>query len=213
MNKITVSVVAVLASFALATPLLAEGGDKQKTKTTQTGQMGEASQYQASNIPSADELKGLKVVSQQGEDLGEIKDVKMDPQSGRISHVTMSKGGILGIGGEDIAVPLGAFNFNTEQEEATLTVDQSKLDNAPQQAGMSDQEFNRELQDHYGVSPTWEQEQQKSPGMSDPTRRDPSMEAPGLPESTPGQKTPGQQDSPSMMEEGKSQQPSGRSSY
>ena len=72
----------------------------------------------------------------------------------------MAKGGVLGIGGEDIAVPLEAFSFSAETNKATLVVDKSMLDNAPQKADLSDAEFQRELQSHYGVSPAWKKERE-----------------------------------------------------
>lgn len=61
----------------------------------------------------------------------------------------------MGIGGKDIAVPLGAFKLDRENNRATLTVSEAMLDNAPAQAGKSDQDFQRELSSHYGIAPAW----------------------------------------------------------
>lgn len=108
---------------------------------------------------SAKKLMGLSVVSQQDEKIGEIQDIMLDIQSGRITFVTLSKGGVLGIGGEEgIAVPLEALRFDPAAGQATLTVDKNKLENAPKQADMSSQDFQRELQSHYGVSPAWQRQ-------------------------------------------------------
>lgn len=153
MKKITVSILAALASFVLAGSLFAAG---DIDTSSGYGEMDEPAQ-QMSNIPSADQMMGMKVVSQQGEEIGEIKNLKIDPQTGEISHVTVAKGGLLGMGTEKIAVPLGALSFSLD--EATLAVDKSLLDNAPKQANMSDEEFDLELQEHYGISPAWQMEQ------------------------------------------------------
>lgn len=153
MKKITISLVAVMATLALNCPLYAAGDYQQSQQKSQT-----SARQSSSSSQSAQELLGMKIVSPQGEEIGQIEDIKLNTQSGRINHVTVSKGAVLGVGGEKIAVPLAAFSFDAQADQATLTVDKSKLDNAPQQANMSDDEFSRELQSHYGVSPTWQQQ-------------------------------------------------------
>jgi hypothetical protein len=110
----------------------------------------------------------MQVVSQTGVEIGEIKSATTDQNSGKIKFVTISKGGVLGMGGEDIAIPFEALRLDQQNEQATLTVNESKLDNAPQQANLSDDEFQRNLESHYGVAPAWEGESRKM--ETDPTR-------------------------------------------
>jgi sporulation protein YlmC with PRC-barrel domain len=93
----------------------------------------------------------MTVVLRDGENIGKIQDLKIDARNGRVNYVTVEKGGEMGV--EGIPVPLAAFQFT--KENAKLTVDKSKLDNAPKQSNMSDQEFQRDLENHYGISPTW----------------------------------------------------------
>jgi sporulation protein YlmC with PRC-barrel domain len=150
MKKLTTTFIAAVAMLALSSPLYATG---EQNRTSDTQQEAGATTAQ-----SAEDLKGMNVVSQNGEAIGSISEVRIDPQSGEVQFVTVTKGGVLGIGGEDIAVPLEAFQFDPQNELATLTVDESKLDNAPQQANKSADEFQRELESHYGISPAWEQE-------------------------------------------------------
>ncbi len=95
----------------------------------------------------------MQVFSQAGEKLGFIKSVNTDPKSGLIKFTTISKGGFAGVGGEDIAVPIKAFQIDQTYRRATLTVNEVKLDNAPHQAKMSDDEFQRNLEQYYGVAP------------------------------------------------------------
>ena len=113
-------------------------------------------QASTTQIPSADKLEGMEVFSPNGEEIGEISEVNKDQLNGNINYVTVSKGGMLGIGDEDVAVPLEAFRFDNDR--ATLTVDPSKLDSAPRQADLTNEQFQRDLQSHYGVSPTWQQD-------------------------------------------------------
>jgi sporulation protein YlmC with PRC-barrel domain len=173
MKKITVSIVTMLTALALTAPVYAAGEYKGTSGAkTESGELkaGSGQQSQMSQSQSAEEILGMSVVSRDGENLGEIQDLKIDTRTGRINYVTVQKGGVMGIGGQEgIPVPLEAFQFTAEN--AKLTVDKTKLDNVPKQSGMSDQEFQRNLQSHYGISPAWQEGQsgsqmQMSPGES-----------------------------------------------
>lgn len=65
----------------------------------------------------AGEMIGGDLLNLMNEDLGDIEDVIIDPQSGNISHVLVESGGFLGLGGKMVAVPLQALavadNMNT----------------------------------------------------------------------------------------------------
>ncbi|MGB3221877.1 MAG: PRC-barrel domain-containing protein [Desulforhopalus sp.] len=145
MKNLITTFFALIAMLVLVSPLYAGDSDKKSDKA------GTASM-------SAEEVEGMKVVSQVGEEIGEIKSAKTDQESGKINFVTISKDGVLGMGGEDVAIPFEALLFDQQNEQVTLTVNESKLDNAPQQANMSDEEFQRSLESHYGVAPVWEGE-------------------------------------------------------
>lgn len=153
MKKMTVSLVTIMTSLALSIPVYA-ATESQETAATQQDQL---LQSEKSLTRSADELIGMTIVSRNGEDLGEIQDIKIDIGTGKISHITVTKGGLLGVGGtKDIAVPLEAFSFS--EDNVRLMVDESKLDSAPQQADMADEDFQRGLESHYGISPAWQED-------------------------------------------------------
>ncbi len=162
MKKLISAFISVMAMLALASPLFAAGDYSTKSKheggsVTGTGQMSGSQNV----ITSPAELKGMKVVSQNGDDIGKIEKVTTDPQSGHVKFVTISKGGVLGMGGKDIAVPREAFRIDNTKQEVTLTVNESKLNNVPKQANMSDDEFQRNLERHYGVAPAFKGNTQK----------------------------------------------------
>jgi sporulation protein YlmC with PRC-barrel domain len=119
MKKLITTFFALIAMLALVSPLYA--ADDYRTGTS---------------FLSAEEIEGMKVVSQTGEEIGEIESVKVDHQSGEIKFVSISTGI-----GEETAVPFEAIRFDQHNERATLTVNENKLDNAPEQANMSDDEF------------------------------------------------------------------------
>jgi sporulation protein YlmC with PRC-barrel domain len=100
-------------SFAAeADPKAGRSGMQQGQKVEQHAQMVEKGAGQAAQqgvIFSADQIVGKNVVSQNGEDLGQIKSVTFDAKSGKIAHVTLSAGGFLGIGETERVVTWDAF--------------------------------------------------------------------------------------------------------
>lgn len=103
-------------------------------------------------IPTLDELQDMKVFSRDGEEIGHIEEITVD-QMGKIKFVTLSRGGFFGIGAEEVSLPLEAISF--QRDGVTLTVDLELLENTPEQKNVSEEQFRRDLEMHYGVSPAW----------------------------------------------------------
>lgn len=78
----------------------------------------------------ADTLMGNDVFNDQGEDLGDIKEIMLDVRAGRISYAVLSYGGVLGIGDKLFAVPWEALTLDTENKRFTLDVAKDRLDKA-----------------------------------------------------------------------------------
>ncbi|MFO7713677.1 PRC-barrel domain-containing protein [Desulfosarcina sp.] len=169
MKKATIAFI-TSAALAFAMPLYAADktgmkSDSQQKAGTHQGMKSDAQrqegltqqqtgEMQSGHMITADKLQGMTVVSQEGKAIGEIEKITIDKQSGEVQFVTFSRGGILGMGGKEVAAPLSAFEFG--DEEAILTVDQSKLENVPQQtAEATDSDYQRDLETHYGVAPAW----------------------------------------------------------
>jgi sporulation protein YlmC with PRC-barrel domain len=157
MKNTTISLIAVMASLSLICSAFAAS----EKSADESAEMQQTYQLSQSQIPSADELKGMKVINQSGEEVARIEEVNIDSQTGQVNFVTLARGGMLGMGEKQIAAPVEAFRFDMEQQQALLNVDQGKLDSAPEQADMDDKSFERELESHYGVSPAWEDPQQE----------------------------------------------------
>ena len=172
MKKLTATIVAAVAVLVLAGPLSAADEKKMMTDTQQ--------QAGTMQSQSAEDINGFQVFSQTGEELGKITDVRTDKQSGAIQFVTLTKGGFMGMGGKDIAVPLAAFKFDRENERATLTVAEAMLDTAPMQANKTDEEFQRELSSHYGIAPAWGETTDTGETRIDQPRAPVPDPAPGL---------------------------------
>lgn len=158
MKKISVFFITGLTALTLACPLFASeeyGHSGMKGEHEQSARMG---QTMEDTSEYAQKIMGMEVVTEKGEKIGKITDVKIDQQADRITYVTISQGGILGMGGKEIPVPLEAFHIHPKEHIATLAVDQNKLKNVPKQANMSDESFMRQLESHYGISPAWEKQ-------------------------------------------------------
>lgn len=167
MKKYLLTVIALMTTLAFVSPLYA-AGEMEKAS-------GEKQQVGSMQGQSARELLGMGITSQNGEELGSIQDIKFDTETGRVKYVTITKGGVLGVGGEKgIPVPLEAFQFS--DKGATLTVDKGKLDNAPQPSGIADESFQQKLESHYGVSPAWQPESSQPMEMQKEQMKKPEME-------------------------------------
>lgn len=154
MKKAATITLITSAALAFAIPLYATGTPGSTTSDSQrslgvTQEQTDTKKY--GQMITADKLKGMEVVSKEGEEIGKINKITIDKDSGEVQFVTLSKGGIFGMGAEEIAIPLSAFEFS--DEKAKLTVDQTKLDNAPRQtSGVTDSDYLRDLETHYGVA-------------------------------------------------------------
>jgi sporulation protein YlmC with PRC-barrel domain len=82
-----------------------------------------------------DNLLGRNVWSPEDENYGDIRDVVLDPQTGRVQYVTISRGGFLGFGQEEIVVPWDMLYVTSDLATFVLPVDQATLEAAPQVQG------------------------------------------------------------------------------
>lgn len=129
-----------------------------------TGRPVEAGARMAgSPVWRASELKGTKVETPTGDNLGEIDEVVIDPQ-GRISYVALSVGGFLGMGERHVAVPFEALTVRAEgdAQKVTLATTKERLKEAPEFRGgkenwaaMSDPAFVTRVYEYYSVRPYW----------------------------------------------------------
>ncbi|HEV8619023.1 MAG TPA: PRC-barrel domain-containing protein, partial [Candidatus Udaeobacter sp.] len=79
-------------------------------------------------------LVGIKVKSSQGEEIGVIKDVVLDRNTGCMAYTVLSTGGagtrVTG-GGKTVAVPWAVYSPTSDLSFLTVTVDRDRIYNAP----------------------------------------------------------------------------------
>lgn len=79
----------------------------------------------------ATEFLDFQVVNARLETLGEIEDLMIGLDSGRVNYAVLSFGGFLDIGDKLFAVPLSAFALNPQRAALIFDVDRETLENAP----------------------------------------------------------------------------------
>jgi sporulation protein YlmC with PRC-barrel domain len=82
-------------------------------------------------VLSSTTIIGNTVVNPAGEQLGNIKELMIDLNEGRIAYAVLSFGGFLGIGDKLFAIPWEAFTIRPEDHDFILEVDKEVLGNAP----------------------------------------------------------------------------------
>lgn len=111
----------VATAFSL---VLAAGLGVSAFAQTQTAPV-RAPQAVATAAPAVDYrssnwLTGLKVVNSNGEEVANVSDLILDRGSGRIEHVVIKTGAILGYGGRATAIPYGSFGWEPGANDRLL---------------------------------------------------------------------------------------------
>jgi sporulation protein YlmC with PRC-barrel domain len=103
---------------------------------------------------------GMDIHNRQGDDLGELEDVMIDVNSGRVAYAVLGFGGVLGMGEKLFAVPWQSLSFNSQEKMFVLNVDKDKLKTAPgfdknQWPDMTDVRWSKDVHTFYGSDPNW----------------------------------------------------------
>jgi len=108
------------------------------------------------NTFRASKLTGMNVRNSQGEKVGTIDDFVVNIETGKVSYVAMSVGGILGLGDKLFAIPYSALKFDHGKDEMffVLNVDKEKLNAAPgfdksNWPNMADPNWATQIDDYY----------------------------------------------------------------
>jgi sporulation protein YlmC with PRC-barrel domain len=112
-------------------------------------------------VLSASSLKGDKVVNHQGDDLGEIQEIMIDLDRGRIAYAVLSFGGFLGMGDKLFAIPWQAFSVDTVQKRLVLDTKKELLEKATgfdksDWPNMADPTWGSKVYGYYGYKPYWD---------------------------------------------------------
>lgn len=93
-------------------------------------QSGKSTQSQQQGQMRTSELIGKKVTDSQGKELGEISEVVLDLQGGKVHAAVLEFGGILGMGEKNYAFPISHLKPGKNRNQFTMNIDKQKLENA-----------------------------------------------------------------------------------
>ena len=110
-------------------------------------------------LMGADTLIGDNVVNADDDDLGEIKEIMLDMQTGQVAYAVLAFGGFLGMGEKLFAVPWQALHLDTANKRFVLNVDKARLKSAPgfnkdAWPDMSDIQWANQVHTFYGTDPS-----------------------------------------------------------
>ena len=125
-----------------------------------------------SNAPiKASNAIGTRVVNAKGDNLGDVKELVIDPRTGKVAYAVVAVGGFLGLGEKLFAIPFGALEYRVTksdleqssfiENEYVLHVSRARLEAAPGFDAdhwplMSDEKWHRTLHTFYERPPYWE---------------------------------------------------------
>lgn len=122
-KKLTAPLIAIVCA-ALTTPLMAQvtpapARDLDRTdrdlNRTEVGRTA-TEHMKPTKLDKVSGLIGVEVRDMQGEKLGDIDDIVIDFEEGKVSYLVMASGGILGVGEKKLAVPIKAFSVSTDKD-------------------------------------------------------------------------------------------------
>jgi sporulation protein YlmC with PRC-barrel domain len=120
----SVSAASLLAFSALAR----ETFNPRTAETASTGQpLTQACSERLNNAARATDIIGMTVNNYQNEKLGQVEDLAVDVESGRIVQVILSTGGFPGMGNALAAVPPGALRHDAADNVLHLNASKAKL--------------------------------------------------------------------------------------
>lgn len=112
---------------------------------------------------SAGTLIGDTVKNSGGEKLGNLEEIMIDLESGRVAYAVLSAGGVLGMGNKLFAVPWSMVGVDLDDESVVIDLDEETIENAPgfdkdNWPQSSDVGWMNEVYDHYGAERYWDDE-------------------------------------------------------
>jgi sporulation protein YlmC with PRC-barrel domain len=124
----------------------------------------------ATEMHKASDLIGKKIVSQQGQDLGEIKNLVIS-QDGQVEYIILSRGGMLGMGAKLVPVPWRAADLQVQENKITAGITKQQLQNAPSfdndhWSEISNPDYKQRVNGYFGAKPQSHTQMQSKPKFS-----------------------------------------------
>lgn len=129
-SLISVIAVSIFSATLLGTTCTANAQESERQREVGTSAAQEANK-EMQQMSRATKIIGRDVKNTKGENLGDIKDLVVDPQSGRVVYAVVSFGGVLGMGSKLFAIPMSVLRWSADKDDYILDMDKETLKKAP----------------------------------------------------------------------------------
>ncbi|MCB9854489.1 MAG: PRC-barrel domain-containing protein [Phycisphaerales bacterium] len=105
-----------------------ESNAADRDQATQTG--SSVKRNQPGSMILGSKLLDASATNSQGQDLGDVDEIVINPQDGKVVYTAIAYGGVLGIGEKRFAIPCSSVN-RVNQDKVFLDVQKAELENNP----------------------------------------------------------------------------------
>lgn len=133
-------------------------------ETPESGKLVKLSESGETVSMSDEDVRGRTVRDKDGEKIGTVHDLLIDPEHNKVRFLLVESGGFLGIGETTSFIPVDAVIRVTE-DDVTIAQTKDTVAGAPgyDPTLVDDRSFHESVYSHYGYSPFW------APGYSYPS--------------------------------------------
>ena len=134
MPKFTIAFIASVLTLAFAGGASAQSRPSSEGKASRTDDSQRQAWSPSSSAVEASTLIGTKVQTIDGKDVGSIDQLIVNPSDGKVTHVVLGKGGVLGMGETKLVLRWADLKLQRDHDHTdrvVAVVDQAKLDTAP----------------------------------------------------------------------------------
>lgn len=135
----------------------------------------------------ANEIIGVYVKNQQGEELGKITDLVVDSE-GRTALAILSHGGFLGIHEKETAIPFKSLRYDEAAKQVVLDISKEEFAAAPtfKMSDLSGHKRAENVYRYFGQQPYWSEGEKLFKGANEPLEEAPiPTEGPSYPYASP----------------------------
>jgi sporulation protein YlmC with PRC-barrel domain len=137
--------------------------DTHLTELPATGEMEQDAELQ--NPLHLDDVTGYDIYNPEGDQVADVAEMILNPETGEITHIVAGVGGFLGLGESYVPIPFQSFDYDEEEERFILQATQDELENAPGYDSLDDLRADQpnwgdDYNQYWGVEPGMQQPQE-----------------------------------------------------
>lgn len=106
---------------------------------------------------AANDINGTAILSENGDEVGTVDHLVVDPIAGKIAYAVVSFGGFLGLGEQTYSIPWGTVRFDPDTRVFVTRITRDQIEAAPDRPDdwQLDRRWEERTFDYFGVPPYW----------------------------------------------------------